>query len=258
VCSRKTRIPMAIAMRTAIAASTTAAIDKRTPVSSSAPAKLGDSDDVEVGDQAFVIGAPMGISHTLTVGHISARRAPNATFGSLASAELFQTDAAINQGNSGGPMFNFAGEVIGVVSHIVSRSGGSEGLGFVVTSNAARRLVIDEPSVWIGLEGFLLTSDVARAFNVPRGAAGLLVQRVAEGSPAQRFGLRPGALRIAVGDDRLMIGGDIILAVEGISLGADDSYESIRRRLIEVRAAGHPIRVTVLRGGETLELAGSL
>jgi serine protease Do len=222
------------------------------------PAALGDSDEVEVGDQVFVIGAPLGISHTLTVGHISARRAASKGFGPLAAAELFQTDAAINQGNSGGPMFNLAGEVIGVVSHIVSRSGGSDGLGFVVTSNAARRLVIDEPSVWTGLEGVLLTNDVARAFNLPGGAAGLLVQRIAEGSPAQRFGLRAGALPIAVGEDRLLIGGDVILAVEGISLGAPDAYEQIRHRLIALRDGGNPIRVTVLRGGETIELAGAI
>jgi serine protease Do len=209
-----------------------------------------------VGDQVFVVGAPLGISHTLTVGHISARRAPNGASNALASAELFQTDAAINQGNSGGPLFNLDGDVIGIVSHIVSRSGGSEGLGFVVTSNAARRLVIDEPSVWVGLEGFLLTNDIARAFNVPSGAAGLLVQRIAEGSPAQRVGLRAGALPVAVGEQRLLIGGDIILAVEGIALGTTDAYENIRRRLIELRAGGNPIRVTVLRGGETIELAG--
>lgn len=86
------------------------------------PASLGDSDKAEVGDEIFVVGAPFGISHTLTVGHISARRRPNTTFGSVESAELFQTDAALNQGNSGGPMFNLGGEVIGVVSRIVSRS----------------------------------------------------------------------------------------------------------------------------------------
>ena len=80
----------------------------------------------------------------LTVGYVSARRRPNATFGSMERAELFQTDAAINQGNSGGPMFNLAGEVIGVVSGIVSRSGGSEGLGFAVTSNTARHLMFQE------------------------------------------------------------------------------------------------------------------
>jgi serine protease Do len=80
-------------------------------------------------------------------------------------------------------MFNLAGEVIGVVSRIVSRSGGSDGLGFVVTSNMARRSLFAEPSVWSGLEGYLLTDEMARVFNVPGAHAGLLVQRVAHRSP---------------------------------------------------------------------------
>jgi serine protease Do len=223
-----------------------------------APAKLGDSDETEVGESIFVIGAPLGITHTLTVGHVSARRLPATTAGGIVPAELFQTDAAINQGNSGGPMFNLAGEVIGVVSHILSRSGGSEGLGFVVTSNTARRLLLDEHSVWTGLEGYLLTSEIALAFNVPQPAAGLLVQRVAAGSPAERLGLRAGRLPTVIGEHRLFVGGDIILAVAGIGVGSPDAYDNIRRRLIESRAAHEEIRVTVLRGGETLELAASL
>jgi S1-C subfamily serine protease len=84
------------------------------------------------------------------------------------------------------------------------------------------------------------------------------VQRVADGSPAQRFGLRAGSVPIAVGDNRLLIGGDIILAVEGISLGTVDAYESIRRRLIERRAGGEQIRVTVLRRGETFDLTAAV
>jgi S1-C subfamily serine protease len=220
------------------------------------PARLGDSDKAEVGDQIFVVGAPLGISHTLTVGYLSARRKPNATFGGIAPTEFFQTDAAINQGNSGGPLFNMKGEVIGIVSHLLSKSGGSEGLGFVVTSNMARRLLFDEPSVWSGLEGYLLAGDVARAFNIPAQRVGLLVQRVAEGSLAEQVGLRGGSLPAMIGDEYLVLGGDVILSIDGIGLGDLGAYENIRRRLIEVRVGGSALRVTVLRGGETIELAG--
>src|SRR5213594_2348540 len=80
--------------------------------------KIGDSDAVDVGEQVFVVGAPLGVSHTLTVGFISGRRKPNATFSGMSRVEYFQTDAAVNQGNSGGPMFNMQGEVIGIVSYI--------------------------------------------------------------------------------------------------------------------------------------------
>jgi serine protease Do len=217
--------------------------------------KLGDSDQAEVGDEVFVVGAPFGITHTLTVGHVSARRRSNATASGMAPTEMFQTDAAINQGNSGGPMFNMRGEVIGIVSHIVSRSGGSDGLGFVVTSNMARQLLFTEPSVWSGVEGYLLKGDLARSFNIPAPGVALLVQRVATGSPAERLGIRGGSLMAAIGEDELVLGGDAILAVEGVTLGSANAYENIRRRLSAI-APGGSIRVAVLRRGEIVELTG--
>lgn len=221
------------------------------------PVKLADSDKAEVGDEIFIVGAPFGMSHTLTVGHLSARRRPNATFGSMETTEVFQTDAAINQGNSGGPMFNLAGEVIGIVSRIVSRSGGSDGLGFVVTSNMARRLFA-EPTVWSGLEGYVLSDEMARVFNVPVAHAGLLVQRVAHGSPAERFGLRGGDLPAVIAGEEMVVGGDIVLAVDGIALGQRLAYENIRKRMIDIRDQGGSLRLTVLRAGATIELTGAV
>ena len=223
------------------------------------PAKLGDSDKVQIGEQVFVVGAPLGITHTLTVGHLSARHKPNATFSGMLTAEFFQTDAAINRGNSGGPMFDLKGEVIGIVSSILSQSGGSDGLGFAATSNIARRLLLDEPSVWSGLDGYVLIGEAARAFNLPVGfEAGLLVQRVALGSPADQLGVRGGKFPAAFQNEELLLGGDVILAVEGIAIGAPDAYETIRHRMIELQAASGTVHITLLRGGETLELAGTV
>jgi len=221
-----------------------------------APVRLGDSDQAEVGDQVFIVGAPLGISHSLTVGHVSARRQPNATYSGLVAAELFQTDAAINRGDSGGPMFDMNGDVIGIVTHIVSLSGGSEGLGFVVTSNMARRLLFEEPSVWSGLDGYLLTGELAHAFNLP--ATGLLVQRVAQGSPAARLGLRGGRYETAIAGEQLLIGGDVIMAVDGIALAESDAHERIRRRLMDAHASGGVIHLSVMRDGEPNELAASI
>jgi S1-C subfamily serine protease len=221
------------------------------------PVQLGDSDKAEVGDEVFVVGAPFGITHTLTVGHVSARRKSNITSAGMVETELFQTDAAINRGNSGGPMFNMRGEVIGVVSHIVSTSGGSEGLGFVVTSHVARELLFTRPTAWSGVEGYLVRGELARALNVPAPGVGLLVQRVAAGSPAERLGVHGGSVAATIEDEELVLGGDVIVAVQGIAFGSADAYENIRRRLSAIPPGGS-IRLAVLRRGEIVELTGAV
>jgi S1-C subfamily serine protease len=216
---------------------------------------LGDSDRVEIGDQVFVVGAPMGMSHTLSVGHVSARRATHTLHGGLEPSDLLQTDAAINRGNSGGPMLDMRGEVVGVVSHIVSASGGSEGLGFVVSSNLARRVLLEEPTMWTGMSGHLLEGELARVFNLPQ-ASGILVQGVATGSPAAGLGLRAGSLRARIGDDELLLGGDVILSVMGVPVGQPDSPQRIRAAVAS--AGGGPITVEVLRAGAVVSLSGPL
>ena len=218
-----------------------------------AVARFADSDEAEVGDEVFVVGAPLGMSHTLTVGHISARRKPNTMFGDMSRSEFFQTDAAINQGNSGGPMFNLDGQVVGVVSHIMSKSGGFEGLGFVVTSNLARRLLLHRNQFWSGVESFMLSGDLARVFNLPQNA-GMLVQRVALNSPAAQLGLKAGTMAAVIEGDPLIAGGDVILEVQGIPITDDGAgYLVIRDRLSRLRS-GDAITVVVWRHGrkETL------
>lgn len=217
------------------------------------PAKIGNSDSVEVGEQIFIVGAPLGVTHTLTVGHVSARRRPSRTFGSMFRAEFLQTDAAINEGNSGGPMFNMTGEIVGIVSFIISQSGGSEGLGFVVTANMAKDLLLSGPSMWSGLEGIELTEGLAYVLNVPPPGVGMLVQRVAKGSLAEQLGLKPGAVHGTINDEALVLGGDIVLTFQGIPVGAE-YYEQMRDAVGRLRP-NDLIRVTVLRAGEKVELS---
>jgi S1-C subfamily serine protease len=217
------------------------------------PARIGNSDEASIGDQIFVIGAPYGISHTLSVGHISGRRAPTQLFGGFERVELLQTDAAINQGNSGGPMFNMRGEVIGVVSHIFSTTGGSQGLGFVITSNLAMRVLIDKPTAWTGLDGVLVEGPVAAALNIPQGA-GVVVEGVAAGSPASALGLRPGTLKTQIGGQTLSLGGDIILNIYGIRIGEPDFQRRIRETGQSLGESDE-IVVEVLRNGEVVRLS---
>ena len=214
-------------------------------------ATLGNSDRAQVGDQVFIIGAPYGIAHTLSVGYVTGRHKPNAVYGEMALAEFLQTDAAINPGNSGGPMFSMAGEVIGVASHNISKSGGSEGLGFVVTINMTRRLLLERRSFWSGMSGVIAAGRLALALNLPQ-PVGLLVQRVAADSPASRIGLRPGTIPGSVEGKALLLGGDIILAVHGRRMG-EETYEALQDRMSRL-PPGTPISVIVLRDGREVTL----
>ncbi|MFH2065174.1 MAG: trypsin-like peptidase domain-containing protein [Pseudomonadota bacterium] len=214
-------------------------------------AKLGDSEKVEVGDEIFVVGTPFGLSHTLTAGHISARRKLNRISAEFEVSEMFQTDAPINQGNSGGPLFNMDGEVIGIVSHILTRSGGFEGMGFAITSKAAKRLLLEEPTFWFGFDGIVLENELAAAFNLPQ-PIGFLVEQVAENSPAARLGLRPGMIKSQVGLNEMLLGGDVILEVVGVQV-SEGCYKKIQTRLSESKPEDS-ITVKVLREGRILQL----
>jgi serine protease Do len=137
-------------------------------------ARIGNSDSVRIGEQVMVVGAPYGLAYSMSVGWISARWAPRTIFPDMHLAEFLQTTATINTGNSGGPLFNMVGEVVGIVSQNISKSGGSEGLGFVVTVNSARGLLMPRKVFWGALQGVLLTGRLASVFNVP-APAGFLV-----------------------------------------------------------------------------------
>ena len=218
-------------------------------------AKLGNSERVEVGEQIFIVGAPLTVSQTLTVGYISARRNSKVLYGNLLSVELLQTDAAINVGNSGGPMFNLQGEVIGIVTHMLSRSGSYEGLGFAVSSNATRELLLEKPTIWFGLESYLLSGELASIFNLPQ-SMGILIQRVAQNSPASRFGLQAGTTEATVGEEKLVVGGDVIIALDGIEI-SESNLDRIERRLRQI-VPGQKVTMTILRSGRKLRLTAPL
>lgn len=215
------------------------------------PLKLADSDEINIGEEIFIIGAPYGYSHTLSVGHISGRHSENEAGPIGPQAETFQTDAVINQGNSGGPMFNMRGEVIGIVSYILSQSGGFEGLGFAITSNEVIQTLFEQPMAWSGMSGEVIAGDLAVALNLPQDA-GFLVQKVALNSPAERAGLRPSLLPANIGGRELLLGGDIILAVDGIKVSPTMLAE-IRARWASGSSEG-TAKLSVLRGGKVWDV----
>jgi serine protease Do len=202
------------------------------------------------------VGAPYGLSYSLSAGLISARWKPNTVYKTMPLAEFFQTTATINTGNSGGPMFSMNGEVIGIVSHNISKSGGSEGLGFVVTINTAKKLLLEKRSFWTGLEGQVLTDEQADLLNLPPGSTGFIVKTIAKGSPAEAMGLRGATMVANLGADQVPLGGDIILAVEGIKTEAVNLAKI--RDLLASKPVGSPFKVTVLRAGKVLDVTGKV
>jgi len=227
------------------------------------PAILGDSDKVEVGDQIFVIGAPFGIGQTLTAGHLSGRHRLNKN--ENGAVEFLQTDAAINGGNSGGPMFDMDGHVIGIVSTMMSHSGGSEGLAFATAANTAKRFLLDRRPFWSGIDGLLVTGGLARALNLPQ-PAGFLVQRIGDGSMGSRLGVNPGILHATIQGSDILLGGDVILNVNGIDITApqasdsavgNENYEKIYESIAGLKA-GDILVVTVFRGGKVLKLTAAI
>jgi serine protease Do len=214
--------------------------------------KLADSDGVRVGDPVFIVGAPYGLSHSLSAGIISARWDADTVTRDFPLAEFFQTDAVINTGNSGGPMFTRAGELVGIVSHNISKSGGSEGLGFVVTANTVRTLLVERSRRWYGLDTMLVTGAMAEALSVPQ-PGGFLVKQVIKDSPAGRMGLRGGDRIGIVEGQKIVVGGDILLAVQGITLASNEDMVKVVKSL-ETLKPGQDLRVKILRDKKVQEL----
>ena len=212
---------------------------------------LGDSDAVRTGDDIIVVGAPFGLAYTLTKGIISGRSSLDQKISSLDEVEFFQTDASINSGNSGGPMFNMEGAVIGIVSSILTQSGGFEGIGFAATSNIARSVLIDKKAFWWGVNGLLLDGGLARIFNVPQ-EEGYLIQKVAVDSPGARLGLIPSVIPMSLSGQDFQIGGDIVLSIQELEIKAENLAQL--RKMSGSFRKGDQIRLTVLRGGQVKDL----
>nr|WP_321232229.1 trypsin-like peptidase domain-containing protein [uncultured Psychroserpens sp.] len=214
---------------------------------------FGDSDKVKIGHQVFVIGVPLGVGFSLSSGYVSAFKKQKSGKNPFTSTEFIQTDAAINQGNSGGPMFNLQGEVIGVVSHIKSNSGGSDGIGYASSSNLVAKLLLNNKIPWFGAEFYTLTGKEAKLFNLPQ-KSGLLVQRVASLSIFDDMGVKGGDIEIAIGLKKIIAGGDIILAFNDIQFELTDDTLIKLAEFAQNLSNDDTFEITVLRSGEIITL----
>lgn len=200
--------------------------------------KWGDSTKLEVGEWVVAMGSPFGLSHTLTVGVVSAKG--RTALGISAYEDFIQTDAAINPGNSGGPLVNLSGEAVGVNTAIFTRSGGYMGLGFAIPSNLARNIaeqLIETGEVIRGHLGVViqpLTRDLAQSFGLEQ-SQGILIAQVGNDSPAQEAGLKQG---------------DVIIGYQGKPVNDIGDF----RNRVSLTAPGTRERLTILRDGKPREV----
>ena len=217
------------------------------------PLSLGDSSNLKVGEQIAAIGNPFGLSGSMTSGIISqmGRLLPSGAGYSI--PDVIQTDAAINPGNSGGPLLNMRGDIVGINTAIQSTTGEFTGVGFAIPSKTVAKIVptlINEGEYkhpWIGISGRDIDPDMAKALGV-KDAIGFLIITVVENSPASKAGMMGSDETIERDGREYSIGGDIILAVDGIDVRKIDD---ILIHLQRVKTVGDEMNLDILRDGIT-------
>src|ERR1700726_4224519 len=216
---------------------------------------LGDSSNLQVGQKVLAIGNPFGFQSTLTTGVVSALGRTVQTSESTFIDEAIQTDASINRGNSGGPLINTHGQVIGINSAIYTPSGTTAGIGFAIPINTAKRIAHDlmtdgrVHSAFLGVETIPINESFAEALGLP-AQEGLLVQTTTRGGPAAAAGIKGGDQVAQAGMRRFYIGGDVITAIDGqkVSSPLDVNLALNKKR------PGDTVDVTLFRGGKKMDL----
>jgi S1-C subfamily serine protease len=219
------------------------------------PVTLADSNDLSVGQKVYAIGNPFGLAGTMTRGIISSIRSIRGAEGAPIE-DAIQTDAAINPGNSGGPLLNSRGEVIGINTMIASNGAEqSSGIGFAIPVNTAKAVLSDltrfghvkRPS--LGIVSFPIGPDLAEQMGLAADA-GVLIQKVIPGGAAESAGLRGGNQQAYLGNTPIMIGGDLIVAIDGQPISDPQDISAI----MDHHQAGDTISVTILRGRRQMTL----
>jgi S1-C subfamily serine protease len=216
------------------------------------PLKLGDSDRVRVGDSVVAIGNPLGLERSVTAGIVSALHRPLTAPNRFTIDDVIQTDASINSGNSGGPLIAANGRVIGVNTAIATGNTGARGnigIGFAVPVNTVRDVtsqLIDRgraEHAFLGVGTLAISEQVADVFKLPV-EEGLLVVRVFEGSGAEKAGLRAGTTEVVVAGESYLLGGDIIVAVDGRKVATTDDL----REVVSAKKPGDKVKLEAYRG----------
>jgi putative serine protease PepD len=216
---------------------------------------LGDSAKLQVGQKVLAIGNPFGFQSTLTTGVVSALGRNVQTSQTTLIDEAIQTDAAINRGNSGGPLLNSHGEVIGINSAIYTPSGTTAGIGFAIPVNTAKRIAHDLMTegrvrqAFLGAQTLEVGGWLAEALDLPV-KDGLLIEEVTRGGPAAASGLHGGDREAMAGMRRIATGGDLIVAIDGQKIANQFDLNVVMNR----KRPGDTVSVTVYRGGKKMDV----
>lgn len=220
---------------------------------------LGDSRSLRVGQRVLAIGNPFGFQSTLTTGVVSALGRTVQTGEQTFIDEAIQTDAAINRGNSGGPLLDSHGRVIGINTAIFAPTGTTAGIGFAIPIHTAKQIaddLIQEGRVrraYLGVDTTALFPGLAEALELPV-EEGLLVERVVPGSPAARAGLRGGTQAVIAGMRRILLGGDVLVAFDGEPI----TNQLDMNRFLNRKRPGDRVRLTIFRRQQRLEVEVTL
>jgi S1-C subfamily serine protease len=215
---------------------------------------LGDSTHLQVGQKVYAIGNPFGLEGTLTRGIVSSIRQVQEPDG-MTIDEAIQTDAAINPGNSGGPLLNWRGEVIGINTMIASNVGQSAGIGFAIPINTAKAVLNDLVTLGrvrrpaLGVKTIPIDSDLAEQMGLASDY-GLLIVQAVPGGAADRAGLRGGSERAYLGNVPIMVGGDLIIAIDGEKI---EDQQNLAQQMNKHRA-GDAVKVTIYRGKKKIDV----
>lgn len=226
------------------------------------PVALGSSENLKVGQRAIAIGNPFGqFGRTLTIGVISALNRTLEGSAGRTITGIIQTDAAINRGNSGGPLLDSSGRLIGINTAIFSPTGTSAGVGFAVPVDTVKRLLPDLLSLgryrhpWLGVRyAYELKTSLANALDLST-TQGLLIVQLYDDSPLAQAGARGAQQETVVGNQRVYIGGDILVAIDGQSVQTLDGMETL---LEDNYTVGDEVTVTLVRDGQPFELTTQL
>src|SRR6202007_1394424 len=216
---------------------------------------LGDSSTLLVGQKVLAIGDPFGFQTTLTTGVVSALGRTVQTSETTLIDEAIQTDASINRGNSGGPLINTHGEVIGINSAIYTPSGTTAGIGFAIPINTAKSIAHDlitdgrVHQAFLGVETIPINESFAEALGLP-AQEGLLVQTTTRGGPAAEAGIKGGDRVAQAGMRRFYIGGDVITAIDGQKVTTQLDVNLVLNK----KRPGDTVNVTLFRGGKKMDL----